>query len=63
MTGISPPATQESNQHVHTCMSCGQSWNCPIPEHCLAQESVLPSIVLPGPHGPQIFDHVCQRKK
>lgn len=48
--------------HNHKCMSCGESWECPIPSGCLAQADVLPSIVLKGPRGPQVFDHVCQRK-
>lgn len=48
--------------HAHKCMSCGESWECPIPGDCLAQAKVLPSIILKGPNGPQVFDHVCQRK-
>lgn len=48
--------------HPHKCMSCGESWECPIPHDCLAQPNVMPSIMLKGPKGPQVFDHVCQRK-
>jgi hypothetical protein len=49
--------------HTHKCMSCGESWQCPqSPGDCKANESVLPSLVLRGPNGPQMFDHICQRK-
>lgn len=49
--------------HQHKCMSCGQSWDCPHPpSDCKAGESVFPTVVLRGPNGPQVFDHVCQRK-
>ncbi len=52
-----------SDGHVHRCMSCGKQWRCPTPAVCGAQERVLPIVVLDGPEGPQLFDHVCQRSR
>lgn len=46
-------------QHVHTCMRCGKRWNCPNPDMCKAGDNAFPRIILPGPDGPQFFDHSC----
>ena len=63
MSFNSPLATQEAHQHVHTCMSCGESWYCPHPPgHCAAGDKVFPSLTLRGPNGPTMFHHVCRRK-
>lgn len=48
-------------KHAHTCMSCGGQWYCST-EGCQAKEEVFPTLIVPGARGPQIFDHVCQRK-
>lgn len=48
--------------HPHKCMSCGELWECLNPGDCLVGAEAMPSIMLKGPKGPQVFDHVCQRR-
>ena len=63
MSQSSSPATRQEHQHVHTCMSCGESWYCPHPPgDCAAGNNVLPSLTLRGPNGPTVFHHACPRK-
>ncbi len=45
--------------HTHTCMRCGESFYCLVPAQCKAQEKVMPRVAVPGPNGPQLFEHVC----
>lgn len=50
-------------RHNHICMSCGEKWDCPNFDHCKAKVYCLPQVILWGPKGPEIFDHICQRQK
>lgn len=48
--------------HKHRCMRCGEEFYCLAPSHCVAAEAVMPKVVVQGPNGPQLFEHVCKRK-
>lgn len=48
--------------HTHICMRCGETFFCLVPAQCKAEERVLPRVAVPGPNGPQIFEHVCYPK-
>lgn len=62
--GNEPAFPSGTKQHVHTCMSCGESWYCPHqPGDCAAGEKVFPSLTLRGPNGPTVFHHACPKKE
>lgn len=46
--------------HTHKCMRCDEDFYCLTPDTCKAGPDVMPRVVVQGPSGPQIFEHVCQ---
>lgn len=50
------------HKHAHKCMRCDAEFYCLYPEVCKASKNVMPRVIVPGPNGPEVFEHVCKQK-